>query len=530
MTNNLGLFSVMKLEDAYAHLDLDKEASIEDIKKAYRKLALKYHPDKNPNDAAATKFRLVSEAYELLRAHYAKLKNEQEESWLKQKIKALGSYTIQIEKNRQKPITEVVCYEAHLPFIIVAITEGYFSFNDVKKFSAAMLCFIAKNIQFLLKLSPSQCGFILSDEIMIKAFLTEKLSLNCFSYFYKPYKDELFYQVITIFKALDDTFFNAMQIEKLGIFYHSIFELQKWQEEQQRKEVLKVFQDSTISELDKKFCMRFLFDPIIKALFSSKDKCELIAQMACLDAIKSEAYSLEEICQVLKETTAEKFDYLIQPHCVLAVGEGVLHKNILFSRASDEYKFLESLEQITSTKYIDSLKKLKNKQGNHYDAKIATGYAWHKTNKTKLFTVGKLGDLRKELSALPYSPGRSVAIMAGKQLEEKFEAAKEKFIAAFDPYEAEIVFVHTCLEAIKEAKPTLERYHKIRTILLDILNTLIAILSFSAVPFFYRFRVFQDESGKKVISDLGEIDQIIQNMEPNNKCNEQQNIGNSNTL
>lgn len=54
-------------EDYYKLLGLDKEASTEDIKKAYRKLALKWHPDKNPNNKAAEeKFKKISEAYAVL--------------------------------------------------------------------------------------------------------------------------------------------------------------------------------------------------------------------------------------------------------------------------------------------------------------------------------------------------------------------------------------------------------------------------------------------------------------------------------
>ncbi|MFO7568766.1 MAG: DnaJ C-terminal domain-containing protein [Smithellaceae bacterium] len=54
-------------EDYYQVLGVDKKASADDIKKAYRKLAVKWHPDKNPdNKAAEDKFKKISEAYAVL--------------------------------------------------------------------------------------------------------------------------------------------------------------------------------------------------------------------------------------------------------------------------------------------------------------------------------------------------------------------------------------------------------------------------------------------------------------------------------
>ncbi len=58
----------MEYKDYYKLLELDKSASIEEIKKSYRKLAKKYHPDTNRgNPEAAEKFKAINEAYEVLR-------------------------------------------------------------------------------------------------------------------------------------------------------------------------------------------------------------------------------------------------------------------------------------------------------------------------------------------------------------------------------------------------------------------------------------------------------------------------------
>src|SRR5436305_5136705 len=58
----------MAKQDFYELLGCARGASAEDLKKAYRKLAMQHHPDRNPGDKAAEhKFKEISEAYDVLK-------------------------------------------------------------------------------------------------------------------------------------------------------------------------------------------------------------------------------------------------------------------------------------------------------------------------------------------------------------------------------------------------------------------------------------------------------------------------------
>ncbi|HEX7952168.1 MAG TPA: DnaJ domain-containing protein, partial [Burkholderiales bacterium] len=58
----------MKYKDYYEILGVARDASADDIKKAYRKLAMQYHPDRNGGaKEAEEKFKEITEAYDVLR-------------------------------------------------------------------------------------------------------------------------------------------------------------------------------------------------------------------------------------------------------------------------------------------------------------------------------------------------------------------------------------------------------------------------------------------------------------------------------
>ena len=63
------------MSDLYAVLEVARDASDDDIKKSYRRLAMVYHPDRNAAEDAEARFKEIAEAYSILsdvekRAHY----------------------------------------------------------------------------------------------------------------------------------------------------------------------------------------------------------------------------------------------------------------------------------------------------------------------------------------------------------------------------------------------------------------------------------------------------------------------------
>jgi ferredoxin len=67
MTN---LRDLVNTHQALKTLNVDSDSSLEEIKVAYRKLALEYHPDKNTTEQEGIQFKKITEAYHVIKNHY----------------------------------------------------------------------------------------------------------------------------------------------------------------------------------------------------------------------------------------------------------------------------------------------------------------------------------------------------------------------------------------------------------------------------------------------------------------------------
>src|SRR5438105_7990585 len=67
----------MEYKDYYATLGVNRTASEKEIKSAYRRLARQYHPDVNKDPKATDRFKLINEAYEVLRDPKKRVKYDQ---------------------------------------------------------------------------------------------------------------------------------------------------------------------------------------------------------------------------------------------------------------------------------------------------------------------------------------------------------------------------------------------------------------------------------------------------------------------
>ena len=122
-------------KDYYELLGVNRDAGGDDIKKAYRRLAMQYHPDRNPGDTAAEeKFKEISNAYEVLsdtakRQRYDQLGHEAFTSTGGQGFGGFGGGGATRE--------DVALFKAHVaPHVTIKAAGGISTVQDAEDFVA----------------------------------------------------------------------------------------------------------------------------------------------------------------------------------------------------------------------------------------------------------------------------------------------------------------------------------------------------------------------------------------------------------
>lgn len=219
------------MKDYYAILGVSRTASADEIKRAFRKLAVKYHPDKNPDPQAEAFFKELTEAYEVLG------------DWEKRK-----AYDFQFENPFQSLVTEEPGKPKHRdpryrpkppgyrppakPSVYDTMAEYLPYFRRISWAGLIVAALIA--IDFLLPYTATEELLVSvqrhtdnKDQFRYYEFLTysgKRIHAHDYAASVLAYEDRIRYHQTTIFHTdmyLSDT--NGKQFIKLGYFYRTLF-------------------------------------------------------------------------------------------------------------------------------------------------------------------------------------------------------------------------------------------------------------------------------------------------------------------
>ncbi len=147
------------MKDYYKILEVNASASSDEIKKSYRQLALKYHPDKNPNDKISeSKFKEIVEAYEILGDTELRRNYDQ-------KIKS--SQQAAKPKTEEKPLTPQDILKLFTDTRKRVVKLGRKQINETGLFQSLRSLLNDNTIKFLLAYGDTKTNKLIMNEVLI---------------------------------------------------------------------------------------------------------------------------------------------------------------------------------------------------------------------------------------------------------------------------------------------------------------------------------------------------------------------------
>jgi len=131
----------------YDVLGLNKDATDQEIKKAYRKLAMKFHPDRNQNNPEATeKFQEISSAYQVLSDEDEKTKYDQELNFVSEEAPATAdSFEENLKENKDN--NNYTYSEVNQFPMMFDITPHIFESEVLKNFNFLLLAALCQSLE-----------------------------------------------------------------------------------------------------------------------------------------------------------------------------------------------------------------------------------------------------------------------------------------------------------------------------------------------------------------------------------------------
>ncbi len=152
----------MQLKDYYKILEVPAVATPLQIKKSFRQLALRHHPDKNPGNAVAeAKFREIQEAYEIL-SNPGKREEYNYKRWYNRSIK-------EAFVNEALTPTAIATECARLGSYLQSVNAMRVDFDGLSYHIRQLLC--DKNIGILLQFNDEQCNAAVINQLLLATSL-----------------------------------------------------------------------------------------------------------------------------------------------------------------------------------------------------------------------------------------------------------------------------------------------------------------------------------------------------------------------